>query len=67
MGDREPETQPRVIAAGRLAGGEEGQGLVEYALIIASVALVVFGLIQSLGTTVVAKYTSAAALFASSN
>jgi Flp pilus assembly pilin Flp len=42
----------RVVAAIRAARGEEGQALMEYALILALVALITIGVLQTLGTNV---------------
>jgi Flp pilus assembly pilin Flp len=42
----------RVAAAIRATGGEEGQALMEYALILALVALVTLGVLQTLGANV---------------
>jgi Flp pilus assembly pilin Flp len=42
----------RIVAAIRATNGEEGQALMEYALILALVALVTIGVLQALGTNV---------------
>ena len=41
-----------VFAAVRVSRGEEGQALLEYALVLALVALVTLGVLQALGTNV---------------
>ena len=38
-------------------GNEEGQGMVEYVLIIGFVALVLIGVVTIFGTTIQAKFT----------
>jgi pilus assembly protein Flp/PilA len=42
----------RIVAAIRATNGEEGQALMEYALILALVALVTIGVLQTLGANV---------------
>ncbi|MGZ9252350.1 MAG: Flp family type IVb pilin [Candidatus Deferrimicrobiaceae bacterium] len=45
---------------------EEGQGLVEYALIIMLVALVVFGILTTLGANVTTVFSTISSKFAGS-
>ncbi len=43
----------------RLVKEEEGQGMVEYALIIALVSVVAIGILTTLGTDITAKFGAA--------
>ena len=45
-------TGHRVFAAVRASRGEEGQALLEYALVLGLVALITIGVLQTLGTNV---------------
>ncbi len=44
----------------RVAGDEEGQGMVEYALILALVSVVAIVILGTIGTNVVTVFTSVA-------
>ena len=54
----------REIAARRLSG-EEGQGLVEYSLVLLFVAVAIVGALVSFQVGLYAQYTSIASVFAS--
>jgi pilus assembly protein Flp/PilA len=49
-----------------MARSQEGQGLVEYALIIMLVALVVFGILGTLGGNVTSVFSTISSKFAGS-
>jgi Flp pilus assembly pilin Flp len=57
------ETLRKVIARVRRLDGEEGQALVEYALLLSLIAIVCFGVIQEMGLGLSSLYSTINARF----
>jgi Flp pilus assembly pilin Flp len=57
------ETLRKVIARVRRLDGEEGQALVEYALLLSLIAIVCFGVIQEMGLGLSSLYSNINANF----